>query len=382
MIKPASRLSDFREYYFSRKLLEIECMKQAGREIINLGIGNPDLMPPAEALKNFQMEMDKGDAHGYQPYRGIKQLRTSMAQWYKRIYGVTIDEEREILPLMGSKEGITHISLAFLNPGDEVLIPDPAYPAYGSVTKMVGAVPRYFPLKPESGWLPEFRELRKSDLSRVRLMWLNYPNMPTGVSASEGLFADAVKFGRENDILICHDNPYSMILNDKPLSILSVGGAKKIAVELNSLSKSHNMAGWRIGLVVSDERKIRFIQTVKSNMDSGMFKPLQLAAASALDCSRKWYENQNAIYQKRQNIAFQILDKMQCKYERQQSGLFVWARIPPEFRDSETYSEHVLKTCDIFLCPGHIFGRRGEKYIRLSLCNSQQILKKVLGRVD
>ncbi|NOZ07408.1 MAG: aminotransferase class I/II-fold pyridoxal phosphate-dependent enzyme [FCB group bacterium] len=382
MIEPARRLSDFKEYYFSGKLQEIDRLNRAGKDIINLGIGNPDRMPPSVSLKTLQREITKEDAHGYQPYRGTEPLRTAMAKWYRRIYGISLNADREILPLMGSKAGILHISMAFLNPGDEVLIPDPGYPAYSSVTKMVGAVPRYFSLNPEVKWQPEFSELEKLDLSRVKLMWLNYPNMPTGASASENLFSQAVEFGRRNGVLICHDNPYSLILNDSPLSILSVSGARQVAVELNSLSKSHNMAGWRIGMAVSDEKKIGFIQTVQSNMDSGMFRPLQLGAASALDCGREWYDRQNNIYQQRQKIAFQILDVLHCTYDKPQSGLFVWARIPSEFADSEAYSEYILKTCDTFLCPGHIFGTRGKNYIRLSLCSSRQVLRRALGRVQ
>ncbi len=382
MIKAAERLSQITEYYFSKKLQEIANLRQSGLDIINLGIGNPDQMPPESALQTLKMEVVKQDAHGYQPYRGITQFRQTIADWYKRIYGIRLNPGAEILPLLGSKEGILHISMAFLNIGDVALIPDPSYPAYSAVTKMIGAIPEYFPLIPEKNWQPDFSELQRRDLSRVKLLWLNYPNMPTGVPATEQLFKDAVEFGLRNDILICHDNPYSMILNDRPMSLLSVKGAKATAIELNSLSKSYNMAGWRIGMAISDERKIQYVQTIKSNSDSGMFKPLQIAAEAALRTLPAWNQKLNREYQLRQQIAFKILDALKCSYGKPQAGLFVWAHIPSDFQNSELFSDYVLSSHRTFLCPGHIFGKSGEKYIRLSLCNPQYILQEVLKRID
>ncbi|MCP4550701.1 MAG: aminotransferase class I/II-fold pyridoxal phosphate-dependent enzyme [Bacteroidetes bacterium] len=382
MIIPAQRVNAITEYYFSKKLREISKHNELGEDIINLGIGNPDMPPSDSTLNTLQSEITKHDAHGYQPYKGIAGLRSAFANWYQRSYEVELDPEREILPLIGSKEGILHISLTFLNPGDQVLIPDPGYPTYQSVTKMLGAEPITYSLVSKLGWQPELEKLNKLDLSKVKLMWINYPNMPTGAKADMAFFKRVIDFGKKNNIIICNDNPYSFILNEKPLSILSVKGAKEIAIELNSLSKSHNMAGWRIGMLASNPEVINFILKIKSNTDSGIFKPLQLAAISALNSSKEWYTNLNYEYRKRREIVLEILDILLCKYTPDQNGMFIWAKIPESFKNSEAFSEHILNTYKVFITPGFIFGSQGDKYIRISLCINTSKLNIVKSRIQ
>lgn len=382
MIIPADRVNKINEYYFSKKIREINKRNESGEDIINLGIGNPDMPPSDATLNTLQNEIVKHDAHGYQPYNGIFGLRSAFADWYQRGYAVALDPECEILPLIGSKEGILHISLTFLNPGDQVLIPDPGYPTYQSVTKMVGAEPIFYSLESTLGWQPEIDKLNKLDLSKVKLMWINYPNMPTGAKADLEFFKRIIDFGKRNDIIICNDNPYSFILNEKPLSILSVEGAKEIAIELNSLSKSHNMAGWRIGMLASNPEVINFILKIKSNTDSGIFKPLQLAAISALRNPKEWYMNLNLAYRKRREIVLEILDILHCKYATDQTGLFVWAKIPINFENSEVFSEHILNTYKLFITPGFIFGSQGDEYIRISLCVNTKNLNLVKSRIQ
>ncbi len=381
MIQPAERVKITNEYYFSTKLREIVKRNEMGEDIINLGIGNPDLLPSELTISTLEKEISKPDAHGYQPYKGIDELRNAYTSWYKNKFNVKLNPEKEILPLIGSKEGILHISLAFLNPGDQVLIPDPGYPTYAAVSKMIGATPRTYKLESHLNWLPDLKKLKSEDLSKVKLMWINYPNMPTGAQIDTSDFINLLNFAKENDIVLCNDNPYSFILNDKPKSILEIPGAKEIAIELNSLSKSHNMAGWRMGMLASNETFIQHILKIKSNADSGIFKPLQKAAVSALESSEEWYTNLNKEYSCRQKIAHQILDHLKCDYQKKQVGMFVWAKIPEGFDSSEAFSENLLNKSGVFITPGFIFGEQGQKYIRISLSNAQEKLLVAKSRI-
>lgn len=381
IISAAKRLDHVQEYYFARKLRELRARMAVGEDIINLGIGNPDMSPSDSTLKTLVKAAVEPENHGYQPYKGIPALRQAFADWYMRTYGVSLSEEREILPLMGSKEGIMHISMAFLNEGDEVLVPNPGYPTYSSVSLLVGATMRQYDLLESNDWQPDFEALEQSDLSKVKIMWVNYPHMPTGASASRELFQRLVDFGRKHQILICHDNPYSMVLNPEPLSILEVEGAKEVAIELNSLSKSHNMAGWRIGAVIADEAYINTILKVKSNMDSGMFRPLQEAAVAALSNSFEWHGERNEVYRFRRSIAEGILSALGCEFQQEQVGMFVWARIPENAQSSEAFSERILDSAKVFLTPGFIFGSNGEGYIRISLCTETIRLQEALTRI-
>lgn len=382
VIQTANRLSQIKEYYFSKKLREVQRLKDEGKPIINLAIGSPDLPPLMDVIDVFKDAITEKDNHGYQSYKGISELRTAIADWYYRFYYVELNPEKEILPLMGSKEGIMHISLAFLNPGDEVLIPDPGYPAYKSATEMVGAIPRTYNLISENNWHPDFDELRKMDLSNVKIMWVNYPHMPTGTQADTKLFEKLIDFAYENEILICNDNPYSFILNENPISILSLPYAKDVCIELNSLSKSHNMAGWRVGMIAADEEYINAILKVKSNFDSGMFKPVQLAAVQALSNHDFWYEHLNLIYQNRKNAVLKILDNLNCKYDKNQGGMFVWAKIPKNVIDGEAFSDFLLEKYNVFAAPGSVFGQNGERYIRFSLCADTEKLEEVNKRIS
>ncbi len=325
-IKTADRLNIVSEYYFSRKLKEIASLREKGFDIINLGIGSPDMAPSGEVISVLTNESKKSENHAYQSYAGISALREAYAEWYLNFFGVSLKAENEILPLMGSKEGIMHISMAFLNPEDEVLVPNPGYPAYAAVAKLLGAKVRYFDLVAENNWIPDLDTLEKTDLSNVKLMWVNYPNMPTGTRASKKLFETLIDFGHSHNILIINDNPYSFILNEEQLSLLSVPEAKEIALELNSLSKSHNMAGWRLGMLAGHSEYVRAVLQVKSNMDSGMFKPLQLAAVEALQQPQSWYRQLNEIYRERRKVAFEILNVLQCDFDKNQVGMFVWAK--------------------------------------------------------
>ncbi|RLD84478.1 MAG: aminotransferase [Bacteroidetes bacterium] len=381
MIEPAERLSTIKEYYFSRKLKEISELRESGKDILNLGIGNPDMPPPQGTVKMLHHSSSIEQNHGYQSYTGDPNLRKAFVQWYERHFQVRLNADKEALPLIGSKEGIMHISMAFLNPGDGVLIPDPGYPAYKSVADLLSANVIKYDLKEENGWFPDLNELQKLNLEKVKIMWVNYPNMPTGTKASYEQLEDLVEFGIKNNILICNDNPYSFILNDHPISILKVPKAKSIALELNSLSKSHNMAGWRIGIVVGNEKYINNILKVKSNVDSGMYLPLQLAAVEALNSPESWYENLNKEYLKRREMAAELLKNLDCVFDENQSGMFLWAKIPQDYENSYDFTDYLLKEYDFFITPGKIFGENGEKYIRISLAGNPKNLKMALERV-
>ncbi|MBI9061223.1 MAG: aminotransferase class I/II-fold pyridoxal phosphate-dependent enzyme [Marinilabiliaceae bacterium] len=381
-IQPANRINQVEEYYFSIKLKELEQMRKEGKSVINLGIGNPDLPPAPEVLDQLNLQSNQQGNHGYQSYVGIPELREAMCRWYKRFFAVDVNATNEVLPLIGSKEGIMHISMAFLNPGDGVLVPNPGYPTYASASKIAEANIITYDLDESNNWQPDFKALEKLDLSNVKLMWINYPNMPTGANADKVLFEKVIAFGKKHNIVICNDNPYSFILNDQPASIISVDGAKDIAIELNSLSKSHNMAGWRIGMAVSNPQFIQYILRVKSNMDSGMFKPLQLAAAKALDLDEQWYAQINDEYRKRRVIVHEIMDLLNCKYDVEQTGMFVWAKIPAHQENSGQLSDEILYGTNVFITPGFIFGDKGQQYIRISLCTNETTLLEAKQRIE
>ncbi len=380
MIKTADRLSGIEEYYFSKKLAEIAALNAAGKDIINLGIGSPDMMPPQAAIEKLQNTSALTDVHGYQNYRGIPALRNAFSQWYNATYNVTLDAEKEILPLIGSKEGIIHISMTYLQAGDGALVPNPGYLSYAAATKLAGANPIYYNLMEENGWLPDLEAIAQMDLSQVKLMWVNYPHMPTGAQGSEKLFEELLAFGEQHNILICNDNPYSLILNENPLSIISAK-PKYHALELNSLSKSHNMAGWRVGAIIGHERHITNILKFKSNVDSGMFRPIQLATVEALSQPKEWFKQINKQYQKRRQIVFQMLSVLDFKVNENQVGLFVWAKAKDEIKDIEQWVDKMLYEKQVFITPGKIFGSQGERYIRISLCSSEEILKEALIRL-
>ncbi|MBB1287151.1 aminotransferase class I/II-fold pyridoxal phosphate-dependent enzyme [Flavisolibacter sp. BT320] len=380
-LEVANRLNGIGEYYFSQKLREIETMNKEGETVINLGIGSPDMAPDAMVIDMLRSESARPNVHAYQSYKGAAALREAMATWYKKWYGVTLDPNSEILPLIGSKEGIMHICMTYLNEGDEALVPNPGYPTYSSAVKLSGGRPRYYHLKEQNAWAPDFDALEKEDLSNVKLMWVNYPHMPTGQKASKKLFEKLVAFGKKHSILICHDNPYSFILNESPTSLLSVDGALDVAVELNSLSKSHNMAGWRVGMLCGDKERINEVMRFKSNMDSGMFLPLQLAATKALSLNGDWHEQLNAHYKKRREKVFELLDLLDCQYSREQVGLFVWARVPQAAKDGYAVSDDVLYGARVFITPGGIFGTEGNGYIRVSLCSTEENLQAAINRI-
>lgn len=384
-IVPADRISNVQEYYFSVKLKEIAQMNSQGADVINLGIGSPDLPPAKEVTDTLAQEAADPKAHGYQPYVGTPQLRQAWAQWYSRWYSVELNPVNEVLPLMGSKEGIMHISMAFVNDGDAVLVPNPGYPTYSSVSKLVGAKIISYDLCAEKGWQPDFNALEQAhetgeiDLDSVKLMWCNYPNMPTGANGSVELFERLVAFGKKYGIIICHDNPYSFILNDKPLSIMSVEGAKDICIELNSMSKSHNMPGWRIGTLVSNRQFVEWVLRVKSNMDSGMFRPMQLAAVKALEAPKEWYVQMNGVYAARKALAQAILEKVGAEVAPGQVGLFLWGKVQGKGVD---ICDKVLYNAKVFLTPGFIFGSNGDNYIRISLCANEETLQRALCRIN
>jgi LL-diaminopimelate aminotransferase len=380
-IQPAHRVNAVEEYYFSKKLEQIREMNKEGIPVINLGIGNPDLPPSVATIEKLVESAHKGTVHGYQSYIGIPALRQGFADWYAKHFNVALNPASEILPLMGSKEGVMHISMAFLNPGDGVLIPNPGYPAYASATKIAGGEVVYFDLLEENAWQPDFEKLEEMDLSGVKLMWVNYPNMPTGARATMALFERLVAFGRKHGILICNDNPYSFILNDERLSILAVEGAKDVALELNSMSKSHNMAGWRMGMVAARPDFIQYILRIKSNMDSGMFLPLQEAAAVALGCSDEWYVEMNKQYTSRRKIASEIFDHLGCVYDANQVGMFLWGAVPGSKGSAEHLTDAMLELARVFITPGLIFGSNGDNYIRISLCSNEKMLKEALWRL-
>ena len=380
MITPAKRLNTINEYYFSKKLREVRDLTAAGKPIINIGIGSPDLKPPLKVIKAIQNSFNDISAHKYQSYQGLPELRNAISNFYQQKFDVTANPENEILPLMGSKEGVMHISMAFLNEGDKVLIPNPGYPTYTSVTKLVGAEPVFYNLCDNNNWQPDFSELEKLDLTGVKIMWVNYPHMPTGTKATLHTFEKLIAFGKKHQVLIVNDNPYSFILNDNPTSILQIDGAKDIALELNSLSKTFNMAGWRVGMVLGSSNYINQILKVKSNMDSGMFYGIQKGAIEALNLSNNWFTNQNEIYKERRDLVFQLADKLNCTYSTKTSGLFVWAKIP-KGKTSEEITDKILYENDIFITPGTIFGSQGEGYIRFSLCVSKETIKEAINRI-
>ena len=380
-ITVSERLNGIGEYYFSQKLREIDELNKQGKRIINLGIGSPDLPPHPDVIKVLQEESSKPDTHAYQSYKGSLVLRTAISNFYKKWYDVNLNPDTEILPLIGSKEGIMHICMTYLNAGDEALIPNPGYPTYSSAVKIAGGKCVQFDLTEENNWEPDFEALEKMDLSKVKLMWINYPEMPTGKQASVELFEKIIAFGKKNNILICHDNPYSFILNEQPISLLSVEGAKDVAIELNSLSKSGNMAGWRVGMMTGAKERIDEVLRFKSNMDSGMFLPLQLAAAKALSLSKDWYDELNAIYAERREIVFKLIQKLNCSYDTHQAGMFVWAKVPSKYKDGYELSDEVLYDKNVFLTPGGIFGSNGNNYIRVSLCAKKEVIKEALDRI-
>ncbi len=378
---PAERLSDVSEYYFSRKLKEVATMNAAGKDVISLGVGSPDMPPSQACIETLCQEAQNPDGHGYMPYVGIPQLREAFASWYRKWYGVQLDAAREIQPLIGSKEGILHVTLAFVNPGEQVLVPNPGYPTYTSLSKILGAEVVYYDLKEENGWMPDFDALRAMDMSRVKLMWTNYPHMPTGAKASMEIYEKLVALAREKNIVIVNDNPYSFILNDKPLSILSVPGAKDCCIEFNSMSKSHNMPGWRVGMLASNADFVQWILKVKSNIDSGMFRATQLAAVTALEAEKDWYEANNANYRERRLVAEEIMRVLDCRFDENQSGMFLWGRIPDTYANVEELTEKILHQARVFIVPGFIFGSNGARYIRISLCCKIERLQQALQRI-
>jgi aspartate/methionine/tyrosine aminotransferase len=380
IIPTSDRLGEVKEYYFSTKLRELAALRAAGKDIISLGIGSPDLPPAPAVIEALKDAAERNDVHGYQPYAGLPALREAFAGWYKRYFNVELDANNELLPLIGSKEGIMHISMAFLNPGDEVLVPNPGYPTYRSATELAGGVIRDYRLNDALGWLPDLQALEEQDLSKVKIMWVNYPHMPTGTAAPEGFYEALVAFARRNNILLCNDNPYAFILTDSRKSLLSVPGAKEVAIELSSLSKAQNMAGWRVGAVAGAKEYLQSIIRFKSNMDSGMFRPVQEAAIKALSLGQDWYDGLNAVYRQRREIAFQIMDTLGCEYRRDQVGLFVWAKCPDNMTGYEV-SDAALYDKDVFLTPGGIFGSEGEHYVRISLCSTEERLREALERL-
>lgn len=380
MIKTADRLTTIEEYYFSRKLREVRGLMAEGRPIINMGIGSPDLAPSIGVLQTMKEALSDNGAHQYQSYQGLPELRQAIASFYKDKFGVATDPQNEILPLMGSKEGIMHISMAFLNPGDEVLIPNPGYPTYQAVTKLVGGVPRTYDLLEENNWFPDLEKLAQEDLSKVKLMWVSYPHMPTGAMATLNNLKQLIAFAKEHTILLINDNPYSFVLGTNPTSILEIAGAKEVALELNSLSKTFNMAGWRVGMVLGRQDHIEAILKVKSNMDSGMFYGIQRGAIAALQSGKAWFEELDAVYTSRRKLMFQLASLLECTYDTEAVGMFVWAKLPEGSVSSEEFIDDILYKKDIFIAPGTIFGSNGEGYIRFSLCVPEEKIKEAIAR--
>jgi aspartate/methionine/tyrosine aminotransferase len=381
IIKTASRLGEVKEYYFSVKLREIAEMRAEGKEVLNLGIGSPDLPPPADVIEELTYQARQLENHSYQSYKGISELREAFAAWYRNWFGVSLDPDSEILPLIGSKEGIMHISMTYLEPGDEVLVPNPGYPAYRAVANLTGATVREYRLEPDLGWYPDLKKLAEQDLSKIKIMWVNYPNMPTGTPARRDFFEELVAFAKKHEILVCNDNPYAFILNDHPISLLDIPGAMDVVLELNSLSKAHNMAGWRVGMIAGHPDYLNTILRFKSNMDSGMFKPVQLAAVKALYSPPSWYKNLNAVYRERRGKVFELLDLLGCVYDPEQVGMFVWAKVPPKYVDAFAMSDEVLYKAHVFMTPGGIFGSAGNGYIRISLCGDGRLFEEAIRRV-
>lgn len=377
----ADRLSQVEEYFFSRKLAEVEQLRRAGNDVINLGIGSPDLSPPVHAVESMIQSSRQPNVHGYQGYRGILALRQAISRWYERWYDVSLDAESEILPLMGSKEGIMHVCMSYLDKGDKALVPNPGYPTYKAAVSLAGGIPLEYHLTLANDWTPDFEALEKSDLSGVKIMWVNYPNMPTGRNADIGLLQRLIDFGTRHKILICHDNPYSFILNDQPISILSVTGALDYAIELNSLSKTFNMAGWRVGMILGNKDVISNILRFKSTMDSGMFLPIQQTAIEVLKTDVQWHQANNAVYLRRKEKVLEMIGLMGGEVTGNQTGLFVWAGIPGNFSDSVEFCDYLLYDKQIFVTPGIVFGSEGDRYFRVSLCSSESIIDKAIQRI-
>ena len=380
--KTANRLESINEYYFSQKLREIDLLNRNGKNIINLGIGSPDLPPHPAVIKVLQEEAAKENTHAYQSYKGSPILRNAVAAWYNTWYGVKLNADTEILPLIGSKEGIMHICMTYLNEGDEALVPNPGYPTYKTAVTLAGGNCINYDLTEEQNWLPDFEALEQKDLSKVKLWFVNYPHMPTGKLPTKAVFEKIIAFAKAHNILVVHDNPYSFILNETPMSILSIDGAIEVAVELNSLSKSQNMAGWRVGILCGAKERIEEVLRFKSNMDSGMFLPVQLAAAKALSVGKDWYDGLNKIYGERKQKAFELLDLLNCVYDKTQAGMFVWAKIPEKFEDGYKLSDDILYNANVFMTPGGIFGSNGNGYIRVSLCASVQKFEEAIERIE
>lgn len=379
-IEPAEHIKTISEYYFSVKLAEVAQMNAEGKDVISLAVGAPDRMPSQETIDALCETANRPDVHAYQPYTGIPELRKAYSEWYKRFYNVELTPA-EVLPLIGSKEGILHISMTFLNIGDGVLVPNPGYPTYKSVSKLLRANVIEYDLLEDNSWFPDFDALEKMDLSGVKLMWVNYPNMPTGTNGSYELFEKLVEFGKKHDIVICHDNPYSFILNSSPMSIMSVPGAKDICIELNSLSKSHNMSGWRMGVLVSNTEFVKWVLKAKSNIDSGQFKPMQIATIAALNNSDEWHAKMNDIYAERRVWAEKIMDLLKCSYDKKQIGLFVWGKLPERAKGSDEFINDILYGAKVFITPGFIFGSNGERFVRISLGSSVEKLEEAHNRI-
>lgn len=380
-VKPASRMDLVQEYYFSTKLKQIAAMRASGIDVLNLGIGSPDLPPSAETISALATAAENPKNHAYQSYVGIPALREGFAKFYQNAYGVSLNPVDEVLPLIGSKEGVMHISMAYLEAGDKVLVPNPGYPTYRAASLLTGATVVDYDLSEENGWLPDLKKLAEKDLSKVKLMWVNYPHMPTGAKANKAFFEELRDFALTNNILIVNDNPYSFILNDDPESALAVEGMKEVALELNSLSKSHNMAGWRLGVLVGKAEFINPVLRFKSNMDSGMFLPLQMAAVKALENPSSWFDELNAVYRERQQKVFEMMDLLNCQYDKNQSGMFVWAKIPANYQTGFELSDEILEKSGVFITPGGIFGSAGDAYIRTSLCAEVSVFEQAIARI-
>jgi len=381
-METSKRLEGIGEYYFSQKLREIDELNKQGKNIINLGIGSPDQPPHPDVIKTLQEESAKPNVHAYQSYKGSSVLRKAMSEWYKKWYNVDLNPDTEILPLIGSKEGIMHICMTYLNKGDEVLVPNPGYPTYRSAVMLAGGKCKEYKLREKNNYEPDFDKISKRGLKKVKLMFVNYPQMPTGQLPSRELFEKLVAFGKENKILIIHDNPYSFILNENPMSLLSIEGAKDCVIELNSLSKSQNMAGWRVGMLCGAKERIEDVLRFKSNMDSGMFLPVQLAAAKALGLGKEWYDEVNKIYKERREKVYELLDLLNCKFSKEQAGMFVWAKIPSKYKTGFELSDDVLYNSNVFITPGGIFGDSGDKYVRVSLCAPVEKFEEAIRRIN
>ena len=381
VIKPARRVGNVQEYYFAKKLKEVASLNAKGYDIISLGIGGPDLPPAENVIETLCEQARRPDTHSYQPFGGLPELRKAYADWYGRHYGVSVDPATELQPLIGSKEAVLHVSLTFLNPGDGVLVPNPGYPTYTSASRLAEAEIYTYDLTEENGWQPDFDALERLPLDKIKLMWLNYPHMPTGAAARIETFERAVAFARSHGIVLVHDNPYSFILNDNPMSLMQVPGAKDVAIELNSLSKSHNMAGWRMGVLISNPRFVEWFVKVKSNIDSGQFKPAMMAAIEALGAPGEWYARINAEYARRRAIAEEIMTALGCTFDPAQRGLFLWGKIPAEAKSGEALCDDVLNKARVFITPGFIFGSNGDRYVRISLCATTDKLKEALNRI-